>query len=166
MSHSHMPVQHLLRQVEIYRSKRQTGESADNRPEWMTSFIEGIADLFEPLADEGRAGYDCRLVDGTWVLEMYLGATEIVGGPQDGQLRYTNFQFDLHGLIDRLDTVDRFRWNAIPDAAEDGEGIARSTVLISGTVDGNLLRMHVHSMPPADAGPGFRQQLNGDVEPA
>lgn len=165
MSHSHMPVQHLLRQVEIYRSKRQQGEQADNRPEWMTALIESIADLFEPLADEGRAGYDCRIVDGRWVLEMYLGATEIVGGPEDGQLSYTNFQFDLHGLLDRFDAVDRFRWNAIPGAAEEG-GIARSTVMISGRVGENEVRMHVHSIPPADAGPGFRQTLDGEITPA
>ena len=165
MTHSHMPVQHLLRQVEIYRSKRQQGEQADVRPAWMTAFIESIAGLFEPLADDGRAGYDCRMIDGTWVLEMYLGATEIVGGPDDGQLRYTNFQFDLNGLLDRFDTIDRFRWNAIPGAADDG-GIARSTVMVSGRVGENQMRMHVHSIPPDDAGPGFREDINGEREPA
>lgn len=166
MSHSHMPVQHLLRQVELYRSKRQCGAHLDVRPPWLTDFTESIADLFEPLGDDARAGYDCRLVDGRWVLEMFLGGTEIVGGPQDGELRYANFLFDLHGLLDRFDSIERFRWHAIPGPAAEGDGIARSTVMITGTIGEHSLRLHVHSIPPDDAGPGFREHADGRVEPA
>jgi len=165
MPHSHMPVRHLLRQVELYRAKREQGDQPDARPEWLTGFIEGIAALFEPLADDGRAGYDCRLVDDRWVLEMYLGATEMVGGSEDGQLRYTNFQFDLDGLCERFDRLDRFCWTAIPDAPDESGGAPRSSVMISGTVNKEPLRLHIYSMPPTDAGPGFREFADGRREP-
>ena len=162
MSHSHMPVKHLLRQVEIYRSKR---EQRDVRPEWVTRLIERVADLFEPLADEARVGYDCQLAEDRWIVEMFLGATELVGGPRDGQSRYTNFQFDFHHLLDLFATVDRFRWNALPEKLDD-EGTPRSSVMIEGSVDGNSVRLHIYSFPPDDAGPGFRELADGTVQPA
>lgn len=165
MPHSHMPVQHLLRQVELYRSRREDGRQQDVRPDWLTQFIESCAELFEPLAEDARAGFDCRLVDDVWVLEMYLGGTEIVGGPDDGQLRYSNFQFNLHGLLDRFDDVDRFRWNAIPDCPDDADGNPRSSLLVSGRIEDNALRMHVYSVPPEEAGPGFREYEDGRREP-
>ena len=162
MSHSHMPVRHLLKQVEIYRSKR---EQRDVRPDWVTDLIERVADLFEPLADEGRVGYDCQLTDDRWVVEMFLGATEIVGGPRDGQSRYTNFQFDLHNLLDLFEEIDRFRWNSFPERSDD-EGRPRSSVMIDGRVGIHAVRLHVYSFPPDDAGPGFREFADGSVRPA
>ena len=162
MSHSHMPVRHLLRQVEIYRSNR---EQRDVRPEWVTELIERVADLFEPLADEARVGYDCQLTEDRWVIEMFLGATELIGGPRDGQSRFTNFQFDLHNLLDLFATVDRFRWNSFPEKLDD-EGTPRSSVMIEGNVDGNMVRLHIYSFPPEDAGPGFRELADGTVKPA
>lgn len=166
MSHSHMPVNHLLRQVAIYRSKRQQGTQNDVRPEWMTVFVESVADLFEPLADEGRVGFDCQFVDDRWVLEMYLGGTELVGGSNDGEMRYSMFQLDLHGLFERFEIIDRFRWNSIPDSLDDEEGTPRSSVMIEGRVGENTVRLHIYSIPPEDAGPGFREFPDGRVEPA
>jgi len=162
MSHSHMPVRHLLRQVEIYRSKRQ---QRDVRPEWVTALIERVADQFEPLADEGRVGFECQLVEDRWVIEMYLGGSEFVGGPRDGQMRYTNFQFDLHNLLDAFEVIDRFRWNAFPEKLDDDEGLPRSSVMIEGRTDGNMVRLHVYSFPPDDAGPGFQEYPDGRVQP-
>lgn len=164
MTHSHMPVRHLLRQVEIYRARREQGEQNDVRPEWITEFIETVADLFEPLADDGRAGFDCRLVDELWVVEMFLGGTELVGGARDGQTRYTNFQFDLHALTKCFDTIERFRWNAIPETVDETGGLPRSSVMIEGGVGEESLRLHVYSLPPEDAGPGFREHTDGRVE--
>ena len=163
MSHSHMPVRHLLRQVEIYRSKR---EQRDSRPDWLTQFIEEAADLFEPLDDAGRVGFDCQLVEDRWVVEMYMGGTEIVGGPNDGEIRHAVFQLDLHAMLNRFEEVDRFRWNCIPESLDEDEGTPRSSVMIDGRTGGNALRLHVYSFPPEDAGPGFREFEDGRVEPA
>lgn len=163
VSHSHIPVQHLLKQVELFKSRR---ESRTVRPEWLTAFIERIADLFEPLADDGRVGFDCRLLEDRWVVAMYLGATEIVGGPEDGELKFTNFQFDVHGLVDRFCEIDRLVWNAIPEAIVGDADTPRSSITVDGRVEGNTLRLQVYAIPPNDAGPGFRKPIDGDRQPS
>lgn len=163
MSHSHMPVQHLLKQVEIYKARKN---SRDVRPEWVTAFIERVAELFEPLADDGRVGFDCQLLDDQWIIGLYLGSTEFVGGPDDGEVRYNNFQFDLHGLLDCFCEIDQFLWNAFPDLQTEAEAsCARSSVMISGRVQEKPLRLRIYSIPPQDAGPGFREFNNGSRQP-
>ncbi len=163
VSHSHLPVQHLLKQVELFKSRR---ESRSLRPEWLNGFIERVAELFEPLADDGRVGFDCQMLEDRWIFGLYLGATEIVGGPEDGQLRYTNFQFDVHGLIDRFCQIERLTWNAFPEVIEGASSEPRSSITVDGLVETNALRLQVYSIPPDDAGPGFRKQLDGEREPS
>ncbi|MGH7130251.1 MAG: hypothetical protein ACREIV_16900, partial [Planctomycetaceae bacterium] len=63
MSHSHMPVNHLIRQVELYRERRR---ERDVRPAAVTEFIEAAAELFEPLMEEGRVGFDCCAGEQRW----------------------------------------------------------------------------------------------------
>lgn len=161
MSHSHLPVRHLLKQIEIYKSKRaQRGI----RPEWLTTFIEDVAELFEPVADDGRVGFDCQLAEEGWTVALYLGGTEMVGGPEDGQSQYTGFQFDLLQLIDRFSEIERFRWSAFPEGSDLHEGASLSLVTIEGVVGDQWLRLRIHSVPPTDAGPGFRQFPDGRRE--
>lgn len=161
MSHSHLPVRHLLKQVEIYKSRRN---QRGIRPEWLTAFIEDVAELFEPVSDDGRVGFDCQLAEQGWALALYLGGTEIVGGPDDGQSRYASFQFDLLKLIDRFSEIERFRWSAFPERSDLHGGRPLSLVTIEGLVGGQWLRLQIHSVPPTDAGPGFRQFPDGRRE--
>lgn len=161
MSHSHIPVRHLLKQVEIYRATRA---GRDGRPGWVTDFIDRVAELFEPFTDVGRVGFECQLDEDRWVIGMYLGTTEIVGGPEDGFSRATNFQFDLGSLLQRFGEIDRFLWSAFPDSGAD-DAQARSFVTIDGRVEGRPLRLRIFSVPPRDAGPGFRQYADGRRDP-
>ena len=162
MGHSHLPVRHLIKQVEIYRSTRS---QRDVRPEWVTAFIERIADLFEPLADEGRVGFDCHLSEEGWTVGLYLGGTEIVGGPEDGESRYAGFQFDLLPLLDQFSEIERFRWSAFPDGSAGAVAASLAFVTIEGLVGDQRLRLRIQSTPPADAGPAFRQFPDGRIEP-
>lgn len=163
MSHSHLPVQHLLKQVEIYRSKRS---QRDVRPDWLTAFIDAIAELFEPVEDDGRVGFDCHPGEDGWTVGVYLGRTEIVGGPDDGQSRYAGFRFDLLPLLEQFSEIERFRWSAFPDGGEDEDAALLSFVTIEGCVQDQSLRLRICAIPPADAGPGFRQYPDGRREPA
>jgi hypothetical protein len=156
-------VRHLLKQVEIYKSKRS---QRDVRPEWVTAFIDEVAELFDPVADEGRVGFDCHLSEEGWSVGLYLGGTELVGGPRDGQSQHAGFQFDLLPLLDRFSEIERFRWSVFPEGREEGDATALSFVTIEGRVRDNRLRLRIHSIPPADAGPGFRQFPDGRCEPA
>lgn len=175
MTHSHMPVQHLLKQVETYRPQR--GER-DVRPRWVTDFINETAELFEPIRGLGRVGFDCQLAEDCWVVAMYLGSTEIVGGKDDGQSRPTDFQFDLLELIGRFTEIDHFRWSAFPSGSEDADRSAsqvdrsasqvdshfRSCIAIEGRIEENSFCVQLFSEPPRDVGPGFREYPDGRRE--
>jgi len=152
-----MPVKHLLKQVEIYRSKRN---NRDVRPPWVTELIDRVADLFEPTTGVGRVGFECQLAEDCWVVGMYLGSTEIIGGPDDGQTQQSNFHFDLLELIDCFNNIERVRWSAFPEGTDDAS-TACSLITIEGCVGENSLRLKVYANPPADAGPGFRKYADG-----
>jgi hypothetical protein len=160
LSHSHLPVQHLLKQVELYRSNRN---NRDVRPEWLTRFIDRTAELFDPAADVARVGFDCRLDEDGWEVNLFLGSTEIVGGKEDGHTRHCNFEFDLSALVDQFDEIERFSWNAIPEA-QNGGVCPHSFVTLTGVVAKSFLRIRIHSVPPAEVGPGLREFPNGKRE--
>ncbi|MHC4876906.1 MAG: hypothetical protein ACYTGL_10435 [Planctomycetota bacterium] len=77
----------------------------DVRPDWLTTVIEETAELFEPLTGVARVGFDCQLEEDTWVVRMYLGTSEIVGGPFDGQMRPMSFEIDLQRLFARFKDI-------------------------------------------------------------
>jgi hypothetical protein len=159
LSHSHIALRHLLKQVELYKQRRK---QRDVRPAWVTEFINKVADLFEPMQSEvGRVGFDCRFLDETWAVDLFLGSTELVGGRHDGQSRHTSFSFDLAQLLEHFESVERFQWLSIAegDAAEGVE--AGCAVVMEGHVGSNPLRLAIRSAPPDGAGPGFRVYPNG-----
>ena len=162
MGHSHIPVKHLLKQVEMYRSKRSRGM----RPEWVTEFVNQAADLFEPLSDVARVGYDCKLADDRWVIGLFLGRIEIVGGREDGSTQPPGFEFDVLGLIARFTEVERVRWNALPAEREEAETfLATSFLAIEGRIGDHPLRVQVYSVPPSEMGPGLRKYPDGRCDP-
>jgi hypothetical protein len=157
LSHSHIPVQHLIRQVEDLRARRI---QRDVRPAWVTKFIDEIAECFDPHTDVGRVGFECRPVEDVWTVTLYLGRTEIVGGPDDGVSRPASFHFDVAAALKNYEVVDRLQWTARPDAATvaDADG---SLLTIDGLVEGQRLRLTVTSLPPQTAGPAFKQYPDG-----
>lgn len=162
MTHSHLPVQHLLKQVELYRERRA---ARDCRPEWVTSLIDEVADLFEPYAGVGRVGFDCQFLDDRWMVTLYLGKTEFVGGREDGQARCQDFQFNLLKLLDRFRYVERLSWDVLSDVETLGQDSPHSFLTIEGLLDAHPLVLRLFSLPPQEAGPGLRQFPNGSLEP-
>lgn len=160
--HSHMPVQHLLKQVEISRSQRS---QRDVRPDWLTELVNDVAELFEPLVDVGRVGFDCQCSENGWLVGLYLGSTEMVGGKEDGRTRHISFEFDLLGLIERFDAVDEFCWSALPTYADDENSMSRSFVTVVGSVQDKAVRLQIFSAPPEEAGPGLRRYPDGNLKP-
>ncbi len=162
MTHSHIPIKHLLKQMKIYSYKRI---NRDLRPDWVTNVINDVAELFEPLAGLGRVGFDCQLSDDGWVVGLYLGSTETIGGKEDGIVRHTNYEIDLQQLIIRFDRLDEFCFGAFPSPVGHECHQARSFVTLAGTIGEETLRLQIFSTPPNDAGPGLRQLPDGRCEP-
>ena len=163
MSHSHMPMMHLLKQVELYKARKQ---QRDNRPAWLVEIINELADLFEPVADVGRVGYECQFEEDQWVVSLFLGSTEIVGGMNDGTSQLMNFQFNALPLLSKFDEIEQLELHAFPDENWRDEFGVGAYLTIAGMIDGNQLKLHIQSEPPHDAGPGLRQFPNGEFNPS
>jgi hypothetical protein len=171
LSHSHIPVRYLIRQLDGLRAQRK---ARDHRPAWLVDFINAAADWFEPLDGLGRVGFDARPAEGRWEVVLYLGSTELVGGPQDGGSQPAAFSFDVLGLLQSFSRIDHVSWiaQAGPDdvpgccvggASEDthGKPPIEARLAVEGQVAGNAVALQVCSVPPREAGPGFRRYADG-----
>lgn len=150
-----MSPEELLQQLEEYESRRK---HKDRRPQWLQQLIRGIADLFEPLRDVARVGYDCRMDEQGWLIRMYLGTTEIIGGPQDGQIEHASFRLDVQQLVALFDSVDRIEWYSVANAEPDEfEGQLRSLLSVVGSAnEGQRVQLELLASPPRYAPPGMR----------
>ena len=172
VSHSHLPARHLLKQIESDRSRRS---KRDRRPAWLAAFVEFVAEQFEPLADVGRVGFDCRLDEEGWSVAMYLGSIELVGGKDDGQTRHLDFRCNLQAVLGRFTRVHQTTFTVLQgdvvSSAEVGSAATtdelgpRSVVMIDGQIVDNRVRLAIYSQPPSAVGPGLRRLPDGRFEP-
>lgn len=156
MTHSHLPVQHLIKQVETFRARR---ESRDIRPDWLVDLIEDVADMFDPSSD-ARVGFDCQMDEGRWVVGLFLGGTEIVGGRNDGLSKHTAFRFDIAALLNHFSMIEACGW----ESGEDGDGytlMSGSRLEVEGLVEANRVCLRIFAISPEDVGPGFRRMPDG-----
>lgn len=155
-----MSPEELLEQLEKYESRRKL---RDHRPDWLRDLIGRIADLFEPLTDVARAGYDCRLDDMGWLVRMYLGTSEIIGGPKDGQIEHASFRLDVQQLIELFESVEQLEWYSISNTDRDEfGGEVRSILTVVGKAgDGERVQLELLASPPRYAPPGLYMTTNG-----
>jgi hypothetical protein len=151
-------MQHLMKQLEIKAARK---ERRDYRPEWLSEAILRWSAVFEPFAEAGRIGFVCEPVEQGWSVRLYLGTTEIVGGKDDGEWRQPGFGLDFTRLTEEFSRIDEFRWN-VSAPGIDG---SHSFVTLRGTMGEHVVEVKIYSRPPRDAGPAFRQHLDGTVEP-
>ncbi|MDF1742618.1 MAG: hypothetical protein P1V19_02925 [Gimesia sp.] len=162
MAHSHLPIQHLMKQMENYSSEQK---NINCRPAWLTSFVDEVAEIFNPTDDVGRVGFNCQFSEEYWDVGLFLGSTEIVGGERDGQFISASFQFDLLHLLERFESVNRFHFNFLEQVErEAANNSASAYITIEGHLaDLELVRLSVYSIPPEEAGPGFRKSHDGKI---
>ena len=150
-----MSIEELLQQMEDYRNRR---ERRDHRPQWLRSFIQNAAEVFEPLEHAGRVGFDCQLSDRNWIVTMYLGTTEIIGGPRDGQIDHVSYRIDLCRMTDLFESVDRLEWYSLSNEHDERfNDSTRSLISVVGTVEGEqTVQLEVLGTPPRYVGPGLK----------
>lgn len=154
-----MSIDELLQQMEDYRNRR---EERDHRPEWLRQFVIDAADLFEPLSSVGRVGYDCQADERGWTICMYLGTTEIIGGPKDGQIEHAGFMIDMKQLMQMFTAVHRFEWYSLSNESDERfNEETRSVLTIHGDVQGEgFVQLELLACPPKFVGPGIRKNTN------
>jgi len=163
LAHSHLPIQHLMKQMENFNSESM---NLNCRPLWLNSFVDEVADIFNPYEEVGRVGFDCQFTEECWEVGLFLGSTEIVGGERDGQFIAASFQFDLLQLLDRFESVNRFHFNFLEQIeAQSTCDPASAYITIEGHLaDLELVRLNVYATPPEEAGPGFRKSHDGKID--
>jgi hypothetical protein len=157
LAHSHLLVQHLLKQLELHRRDRNDRQ---RRPEWLIVFVHQVAALFEPMKGIGRVGSECEYTDAGWEARLYLGSTEIVGGKDDGRFQLIAFELDFVRLTESFTRLDDFRWSV----SGTNEGSNSSFITLRGLVDDNQVSLKIYSRPPIEAGPALRQHSDGTVD--
>ncbi len=160
MAHSHLPIRHLLKQLETYTTRA----SRDRRPQWIARLIDSLSEFFYPLEGVARVGFDCRLTEDQWELSMYLGRTEVVGGPKDGCDEPVDFSLDLRGITGILGEFEILEWTVVHCATEGGGRAPRSLLRIETVWEGNPVRILFVSHAPAEAGPAIRRFADGTCE--
>jgi hypothetical protein len=159
LSHSHLPVQHLIKRMETW----QPGQGGDRRPDWLTKLIEETAEMFEPLTGVARVGFECHREEDCWVARLYLGSTEVVGGARDGQMKPMSFEVDIEQLLAKFTEREEFCWSVFPAGAEDIDD-PQSYLTISGLVAENRVRLHLFATPSEETGPGLKVFPDGRFE--
>ena len=154
-----MSIDHLLKSLEDREPR-----GGDTRPTWLVELIDRVAGLFEPLMSVSRVGFDCWPTEEHWVVYLFLGDTEIIGGRDDGRLDPPEFHFDLLGLIELLDDIQTSCWTVFPVARDEAPD-DRSFVTLTARYQGNPVCLRLLSIAPGTAGPGLRLFPNGDRQP-
>ncbi|MCP4169691.1 MAG: hypothetical protein GY758_02840 [Fuerstiella sp.] len=151
-----MSIEELLQQMADYKIRR---EHRDHRPIWLKEFIHNVADIFEPLANAGRVGFDCRADERGWLVSMYLGTTEMIGGPKDGQIEHVGFRIDIHQLLLLFNDVSRCEWYSVGNERDERfEQAVRSLLSVTGQVDlEHSVRLELLGVPPKYVGPALKQ---------
>lgn len=156
-----MSIEELLRQMDEYHARRSNGVH-DSRPEWLTEFVESAASVFEPLQGYGRVGFDAQGDERGWTVSLFLGTTEIIGGPKDGQIEHAGFMIDVMELQRLFETLNRFEWYSIanqPDDPFDGE--TRSVLMMSGEIkSGQNIKLELFHTPPRFAEAAFQKKTD------
>jgi hypothetical protein len=151
----HLLVQHLLKQLESHAEER---DQWDPRPAWLVDLIQQAADAFAPLSGVARVGYECEPAGDGWEARFYVGATEMIGGKDDGQFRQTSFELNLAGIAERFTRLEEFRWNV---AGGEQSG---SFVTIRGLVGDQPVCLKAYSRTPEHIGPALREYHDGRIE--
>ncbi|MFH5803770.1 hypothetical protein [Alienimonas sp. DA493] len=150
---SHLPVGDLLDLAER--------ERPPSRPAWLGRFVNAAAELFDPLSGLGRVGFRSEPNEDGWAVALFLGATEIVGGPGDGAIAPARFRFDAAGLTALFDAPPSVGLEVAPPPTDEaGERVDAALTLV-GQVEGHALSATILSVPPAGAEPGFKRYANG-----
>ena len=152
MPASHLPLPDLLALAEPRKPAR---------PGWVDAFIADAAELFDPLSGLGRVGFRTEPGEGEWRVALFLGATEIVGGPGDGLVAPARFRFDASALADLFDAPPVVNLQVEPVLTAQGVDGIEAALSLTGAYAGEPLTATVLTLPPDDAEPGFKRYAGG-----
>ncbi len=118
----------------------------DTPSDWLTDLSTAVAECLVVAAGQMPIGAHVQAgEDEVPEVSLFFGATEIVGGAQDGRRRNAPFWLDLVGLLQVFKEVEEFAWQAASMGPDDDLG---PHVSLSGRFDGRPVRVRVLAASP------------------
>jgi hypothetical protein len=155
-------VNHFIEQIESGETPRIR---KPQMPNWLQTFVWQATEHFDPIGGTARAGYIATQDDNRWTVRLFLGETEVVGGPRDGAIVPAAFTFDLEALRDSFEAITRLEWHGLPAGSLPEQSRDEATMAIDGIVSGHIVRLLVDLRSPVDMGPGLKRQADGAYLP-
>lgn len=114
-------------------------------PDWLKQFADAAALEMQPADVLAPVGCHYCLTDGTWEVALFASSTEIVGGNQDGLLRFSRFQVDVQALVGLFSELEDVSWQALPMGADDELG---AHLAIAGCLGEHRVCLRILALPP------------------
>ena len=91
-------------------------------PEWLAALADEVATRIQPLEEMGPIGCHYFLAPSGWEITVFPALTEVVGGPNDGQMFGSKFEVDVVSLLSVFSQVTAVRWQSQELSDEDELG--------------------------------------------
>ena len=124
-------------------------------PEWLATLANEIAVQIEPLGTMSPIGCHYHSGPAGWEITVFAALTEVVGGPNDGQVFGTGFEIDLKALMNIFSRVNTMHWQSQSLGQQDELGAHLS---IEGLYGEEPVCVRIPAISPERFGPG-RQML-------
>lgn len=131
-----------------YREQKQSSP-----PAWLRWFV---TDVSRGLVNrQGLAPVGCHIFHDSeadiWEVSVFVSRTEVVGGPQDGNVISTGLQLDVMTVCEAFDVAPEVHWQSQAVCEEDQLGNHMS---FEGQARGHRVWLRVLHEAPEDIGPG------------
>jgi hypothetical protein len=130
-------------------------------PKWIQELADAVALQLIPADSLAPIGcHFCPVEGGVWEVALFIASTEIVGGSQDGKLRYSRFHLDLQAVCRQFAQVEEVSWQAHPLGDNDELG---PHVAIEGRYGNCNVRLRILAFPPDQFPAGRRAVTYGPI---
>lgn len=138
--------------------------SGKQPPSWLRWFGNDAARAI--TSEAGKCPIGCHYFhdfeNSVWEVSVFVGTTEIVGGPMDGTSFTTSLRLNISEVMNLFDEVDNVSWQS--DAVADDDDLAQH-VSFEGTARGHKVWLRVLKESPEGTGPGqILHSHNGKLE--
>ncbi len=111
-------------------------------PDWVHDLADHASAAitgYDMIAPMGCHWHHNATVD-QWEVTIFVAATEVLGGPLDGQKSWSPFSLDLQSLQQAFATIESFHWQSLQLGPDDDLG---PHVSIEGTFGGHRVWLRV-----------------------
>lgn len=122
-----------------------------NPPDWMRNFADSVASQFHAVDVMPPLGCHIHRSAEAWEVSLFAAATEILGGPRDGEIRAARFHVDVLAVCRLFDEVTGIAWQTHRLGQFDDLG---AHVSIEGTILGEPVWLRIPAVAPKVFEPG------------